>query len=80
MVAGVNADHWAVARDAGAPITVHVNGTNQLLPVADAMRSKVFIGGQLKKSQGKLVGVDMNRITRLLNQSRDYIVSKSGLG
>jgi cytosine/adenosine deaminase-related metal-dependent hydrolase len=26
-----------VARDVGAPITVHVNGTNQLLPVAHAM-------------------------------------------
>ncbi len=37
MAAGINADHWAVARDVGAPITVHVNGTNQLLPVADAM-------------------------------------------
>ena len=37
MAAGINADHWAVARDVGAPITVHVNGTNQLLPVANAM-------------------------------------------
>jgi 5-methylthioadenosine/S-adenosylhomocysteine deaminase len=38
----------------------------------------VFIRGSLKKSQGKLLGVDMNRITRLVNQSRDYIVSKAG--
>jgi 5-methylthioadenosine/S-adenosylhomocysteine deaminase len=37
MAAGINADHWAVAREVGAPITVHVNGTNQLLPVASAM-------------------------------------------
>jgi 5-methylthioadenosine/S-adenosylhomocysteine deaminase len=37
MAAGINADHWAVARDVGAPITVHVNGTDQLLPVANAM-------------------------------------------
>jgi 5-methylthioadenosine/S-adenosylhomocysteine deaminase len=37
MAAGINADHWAVAREVGAPITVHVNGTNQLLPVANAM-------------------------------------------
>ena len=37
MAAGINADHWAVARDVSAPITVHVNGTNQLLPVANAM-------------------------------------------
>jgi hypothetical protein len=32
------------------------------------------------KSQGKLVDIDMPRITRLLNQSREYIVSKTGLG
>ena len=37
MAAGINADHWAVAREVSAPITVHVNGTNQLLPVAGAM-------------------------------------------
>jgi cytosine/adenosine deaminase-related metal-dependent hydrolase len=41
MAAGINADHWAVAREVGAPITVHVNGTNQLLPVAKAMGQDV---------------------------------------
>jgi 5-methylthioadenosine/S-adenosylhomocysteine deaminase len=41
MAAGINADHWTVAREVGAPITVHVNGTNQLLPVANAMGSDV---------------------------------------
>jgi 5-methylthioadenosine/S-adenosylhomocysteine deaminase len=41
MAAGINADHWAVAREVNAPITVHVNGTNQLLPVRDAMGSDV---------------------------------------
>jgi 5-methylthioadenosine/S-adenosylhomocysteine deaminase len=39
----------------------------------------VFIAGKLMKSQGKLVGVDMNRIARMLNQSRDYLLSKTGL-
>jgi cytosine/adenosine deaminase-related metal-dependent hydrolase len=39
----------------------------------------VFISGKLMKSQGKLVGVDMVRVTRLLNQSRDYLVTKTGL-
>jgi 5-methylthioadenosine/S-adenosylhomocysteine deaminase len=39
----------------------------------------VFIAGKLMKSQGRLVGVDLNRVTRLLNQSRDYILGKSGL-
>jgi cytosine/adenosine deaminase-related metal-dependent hydrolase len=40
----------------------------------------VFIAGKQVKSQGKLVGIDLTRITRLLNQSRDYLVSKTGLG
>jgi 5-methylthioadenosine/S-adenosylhomocysteine deaminase len=39
----------------------------------------VFISGKMMKSQGKLIGIDMNRITRQLNQSRDYLVSKTGL-
>ncbi len=37
MAAGANPAHWAVARAVGAPITVHVNGTGQLLPLADDM-------------------------------------------
>jgi cytosine/adenosine deaminase-related metal-dependent hydrolase len=40
----------------------------------------VFIAGKMMKSQGKLIGIDMNRITRLLSQSRDYLVAKTGLG
>jgi hypothetical protein len=38
----------------------------------------VFIGGKWKKSKGKLVGVDLNRVSRLVHQSRDYVVSKAG--
>jgi 5-methylthioadenosine/S-adenosylhomocysteine deaminase len=38
----------------------------------------VFIGGKLCKSKGKLVGVDLNRVSRLVHQSRDHIVSKAG--
>jgi 5-methylthioadenosine/S-adenosylhomocysteine deaminase len=41
MATGVSASDWAVAREVGAPITIHVNGANQLLPVANAMRSDV---------------------------------------
>ncbi len=37
MAAGTNTAHWAVAREVGAPITLHVNGSGQLLPLADAM-------------------------------------------
>ena len=37
MAAGTNTEHWAVAREVGAPITLHVNGSGQLLPLADAM-------------------------------------------
>jgi cytosine/adenosine deaminase-related metal-dependent hydrolase len=40
----------------------------------------VFIAGKQLKSQGKLAGIDKARITRLLNQSREYLVSKTGLG
>ena len=29
--------HWAVAREVGAPITLHVNGTGQLVPLARHM-------------------------------------------
>ena len=38
----------------------------------------VFIGGKLMKSGGQLVGVDMARVTRLAEASRDYILSKTG--
>jgi 5-methylthioadenosine/S-adenosylhomocysteine deaminase len=38
----------------------------------------VFIGGKLRKSKGKLVGVDLNRVSWLVHQSRDHIVSKAG--
>ncbi len=41
MAAGTNAADWAVAREVGAPITLHVNGANQLLPLASAMHSDV---------------------------------------
>ena len=37
MAAGANAAAWAVARDVGAPITLHVNGSGQLLGLADDM-------------------------------------------
>jgi cytosine/adenosine deaminase-related metal-dependent hydrolase len=41
MAAGTNASDWAVARDVGAPITLHVNGAGQLLRLADAMGEDV---------------------------------------
>jgi cytosine/adenosine deaminase-related metal-dependent hydrolase len=39
MATGADASSWAVARDVGAPITLHVNGVGSLLSVASAMRS-----------------------------------------
>jgi cytosine/adenosine deaminase-related metal-dependent hydrolase len=39
MATGADASSWAVARDVGAPITLHVNGAGSLLSVASAMRS-----------------------------------------
>jgi len=37
LATGLDPKHWAAARDVGAPITVHVNGTDQLLPLAKLM-------------------------------------------
>jgi len=41
MAAVVNPSDWAVAREVGAPITVHVNAANQLTPIADAVKADV---------------------------------------
>jgi cytosine/adenosine deaminase-related metal-dependent hydrolase len=38
----------------------------------------VFIAGTMVKSGGQLVGVDVAKVGRLAEQSRDYIVSKTG--
>ncbi len=40
----------------------------------------VFIGGQVKKWQGELVGIDLDRVRRLASESRDYVVSEAGWG
>jgi 5-methylthioadenosine/S-adenosylhomocysteine deaminase len=37
----------------------------------------VFIAGAMVKSAGQLVGVDVARVTRLAQESRDYILSKT---
>jgi cytosine/adenosine deaminase-related metal-dependent hydrolase len=39
----------------------------------------VFVAGKMLKSGGRLVGVDMSRITKTLNQSREYLLSKTRL-
>jgi cytosine/adenosine deaminase-related metal-dependent hydrolase len=39
MATGPDASSWAVAREVGAPITLHVNGAGSLTPLASAMRS-----------------------------------------
>jgi cytosine/adenosine deaminase-related metal-dependent hydrolase len=38
MATATNASDWAVARDVGAPITLHVNGTGSLVPMAALMK------------------------------------------
>jgi len=38
----------------------------------------VFIGGKLMKSGGQLVGVDVARVAKLAESSRDYLLSKLG--
>ena len=35
LAAGINAEQWELARDVGARISVHVNGTGDLIPIAD---------------------------------------------
>ncbi len=38
----------------------------------------VFVGGRARKWRGELVGVDLDRVRRLINESRDYVVSAAG--
>jgi cytosine/adenosine deaminase-related metal-dependent hydrolase len=38
----------------------------------------VLIGGKVLKRDGKLVGVDLDRIRRQVHQSRDYLVERAG--
>jgi len=38
----------------------------------------VFIAGKPRKRHGHLVNVDLDRVTRLAYESRDYVVAKSG--
>ncbi|HEY8471251.1 MAG TPA: amidohydrolase family protein [Natronosporangium sp.] len=38
----------------------------------------VFVAGKLKKRDGKLIGVDLERVKSLAYASRDYVVSASG--
>jgi len=38
----------------------------------------VLVGGKILKRDGKLVGVDIERIRRQVHQSRDYLVEKAG--
>ncbi len=37
LAGGLNESQWAIAREAGARISVHVNGTGQLLPFAELL-------------------------------------------
>jgi 5-methylthioadenosine/S-adenosylhomocysteine deaminase len=43
MATGLSASDWALAREVGAPISVHVNGGNELLPMASLLRSDVTL-------------------------------------
>ena len=38
----------------------------------------VLIAGKIVKQGGRLVGVDLNRIRREAEQSRDYVAGKAG--
>ena len=38
----------------------------------------VFIRGALKKARGQLVGVDLARVSRMAQASRDYLIATLG--
>jgi len=38
----------------------------------------VIVAGKLKKFRGKLLGVDMEKVRRLVHQSRDGILARGG--
>jgi hypothetical protein len=38
----------------------------------------VFIAGKMVKQNGELVGVDLARVRRQAQESRDYVVTKAG--
>lgn len=38
----------------------------------------VFVGGQVRKWRGELVGVDIGRVRRLAYESRDYVAARAG--
>ena len=38
----------------------------------------VLIAGKVMKRSGRLVGVDLNRVSRLAHEARDRVVARSG--
>jgi 5-methylthioadenosine/S-adenosylhomocysteine deaminase len=38
----------------------------------------VFVAGKVMKWQGKLVGVDLNRVRRMTEKSRDAVFARAG--
>jgi hypothetical protein len=38
----------------------------------------VLIAGRIVKRNGRLVGVDMNRVTRLAREARDRVIARAG--
>ncbi len=38
----------------------------------------VFVAGRLKKRAGRLVGVDVERVRREAERSRDYVLAQTG--
>ena len=38
----------------------------------------VYVAGKLMKRKGELIGIDLNNISKLVHESRDYVIKKSG--
>jgi cytosine/adenosine deaminase-related metal-dependent hydrolase len=55
------------------------NAVGTVVQAADRSNiDTVIIGGRIRKQNGKLVGLDMNRVKRLTDESRSYLFAKVG--
>lgn len=61
------------------PVTTNPVGTALLLGQPSNV-SWVFVDGKVRKRDGKLVGVNVDRVRRSAQQSHDYLVRTAGLG
>ncbi|MDB5533337.1 MAG: amidohydrolase [Hyphomicrobiales bacterium] len=55
------------------------NAYGTVVAAADSRNvDTVIIGGKIRKFKGKIVGLDMNRVRRMADESRSYLFAKQG--